>query len=70
MAKKGRGLTHYGLQDYAVTQPKFLYKIDYYGTELLCPYSNTWIPYSKQKTKQMLLAHDNNLCELKKEEIE
>ena len=32
MAKQGRALTHYCLQDYAVTQPKFAYKVNYFGT--------------------------------------
>ena len=70
MNKKGRGLTHYCLQDYSALIPKFAYKVDYLGTELLCPHSSKWIPFSKEKTRAMLLARDNNLGGLKKAEIE
>ncbi len=51
MASLGRGITHYALQDYAATWPKFAYKVDYAGTELLCPFSNTWVPFSKKETR-------------------
>ena len=50
--------------------PKFAYKVDYLGTELLCPHSYKWIPFSKEKTRAMLLARDNNLGGLKKAEME
>lgn len=66
MAKLGRGITHYCLQDYAATWPKFAYKVDYHGTELLCPHTNKWIPFSKEKIRPMLQAKNNNLTGLKK----
>ena len=70
MAKQGRGLSHYGLQSYTITQPKYGYKVEYNGIELLCPYSKIWVPYSKQKMMPMLLARNNNLSGLKDEEKE
>lgn len=37
---------------------------------MLCPHSNKWIPFTKEKTRPKLLAHDSNLAGLTKEEME
>lgn len=70
MARKGRGLTHYSMQEYSVNWKKFKYKVEKEGTELLCPHSLKWVPFRKEKTLGMLKRRDNNLGEMAREEME
>ena len=69
MKRNGRGLTHYGLQEFSANWKKFHYKVDQFGTELLCPRSLKWVPFHKKKMIPMLLERNNNLSGVSKGEI-